>query len=916
MKFELQRWKASRIGHNCLMTRAKMHSGLIRIVVFALAFLFVRCGARSETNGFHPSRILVKPRQGAVIPMAGKLLTGSQVRSQYMHLGGMQVIQIPSDMTVHEAMNRMQQSGFYEYAEPDYLLRAAGSNDPYYEEGTLWGLDNTGKRGGVSGMDISAASGWKIRSSAENVVVAVIDSGIRYTHSDLAANMWINSKEIADNNIDDDGNGYIDDVYGINVINSSGNPMDDYGHGTTVAGIIGAVGNNSIGTCGVTWKVRLMALKFLDSRGEGTVSDAIRCISYAYENGAAIINASWGDTERSQALADAIEKTRQYGILFVTAAGNSEYSRGGDDVESFPMYPGSFDMDNIVVVTAINRSGQLANYANYGAKTVDIAAPGWEIFSTSYAGDNQYTSANGTSMATAFVSGILALAKAEFPHENHLQIIGRLMANVKPLSALNNKCVSGGLANLRNILGPALVASFQPSAIEGAVPLKVNFVNNSVGQSAQATWNFGDGTPESTEWNPNHTYMTEGSYTVALTILDSLGTSIVETQTINAVANYVAFPTNYTWLDLQSELIPLRLGDDSVTPALALPFSFSFYGQQYKHIHISANGIIGFDPTGMEQKENKSFAGNPGIKNAFAPYWDDLDPSAGGQINWGVIGLAPQRQLVISWIQVPRFSSPEIPISFQVALSEGTGIIQCNYKELWPDNVLGGARAATIGAINAQGSVALNFIHNGVPQILSNRSSMAFISQNQAGLVIAPSSDIRFRMRQNGPVPANSISMVISNMALFTSYWTLEKNQPWLDISSTGGILQPMETAVVKVGINDRALLLQANTYAAELQLDSVNGYGDSTQRIELFISMPGPARLIPPVFPNLFPFAIILDADPAVSYRIERSSDLKSWSGLGTGTYVVPESGQLIIVDPQALLSPQQFYRAVESVQ
>ena len=843
--------------------------------------------------------------------MAGNLIRGLKVNAQFASPGGTHLIELPTEMTVEEAIMRLKSSGFYQFVEPDYILHAAGSNDPYYEDGTLWGLNNYGQRGGTAGIDIAASAGWKIRSAAPDVIVAVIDSGIRHTHVDLASNMWINPREIPGNNIDDDGNGYVDDVYGINAINSTGSPIDDYGHGTTVAGIIGATGNNSIGVCGVAWNVKLMALKFLDSRGEGTVSDAIRCISYAYENGAHIINASWGDTERSQALADAIEKARQAGMIFVTAAGNSSYNRSGDDVESYPMYPGNFDLDNIVVVTAVNRSGQLANYANYGVKSVDIAAPGWEIFATSNAGDNQYTSANGTSMATAFVSGILALAKAEYPQENYHQLIERLMSGAKLLPNLNNKCVSGGLANLRNILGPALVASFQPNTLEGSLPLKVSFTNNSVGQLAVATWNFGDGSSESTEWSPTHTYLNEGYFTVALSITDSLGSSISQTQTIHAVVNYAAYPTNYAWQTIQSDLIPLTMGDDSVTPALALPFPFSFYGQQYNYIHISANGIIGFDPLGMNQKENKALETNPGIKNAFAPYWDDLDPSAGGQIYWGVIGSTPKRQLVISWVDIPRYSSPETPVTFQVVLTEGTDLIRCNYKEVWPGTVFGGARAATIGAINSRGTVFSKYIHNGSPVTLNNLCSVAFVPQNRAGLVIMPPSNIQFHMRQKGPLPLNGISEVISNLSFLPVDWTLQIDQSWLKPSTSSGTLLPNETALISIGINNNALGLASGSHFAELQFHQGSGLGAVTQQVGLSINAGKSARLSAPMFPDLFPFTITVEADPAVTYLLESSGDLKSWSAVGT--YVIPDTGKLSVVDPKGLLSPQQFYRAVE---
>jgi len=280
-----------------------------------------------------------------------------------------------------------------EYAEPDYIVRALATipNDPDF--GSLWGLNNTGQQNGLEDADIDAPEAWDIIRDAEEVIVAVIDTGVRYTHEDLAANMWVNPGEVPADGIDNDGNGYIDDVHGINAILDNGDPLDDVGHGTHVAGTIGAVGDNGIGVVGVAWKVQLMALKFLGAGG-GNDSDAILCINYARTHGAHIMNNSWGGRGSSISLRDAIAAARDAGIIFVAAAGNN-----GSDNDAIPFSPASYDLDNVVSVGASTRQDTISDFSNFGSSSVDIAAPGTDILSTWNTSDSSYVTRSGTSMA-------------------------------------------------------------------------------------------------------------------------------------------------------------------------------------------------------------------------------------------------------------------------------------------------------------------------------------------------------------------------------------------------------------------------------------------------------------------------------------------------------------------------------------
>ncbi|MBI4657829.1 MAG: S8 family serine peptidase [Verrucomicrobia bacterium] len=404
----------------------------------------------------HSSRILIKPKAGIALGLLSPihLALSGQVLREFSNIGNLQVVQLSVGNDVNRTIQAYQASGLVEYAEPDYLVRVLAEPDDFrFKDGTLWNLHNVGQGDGVADADIDAPEAWDARTAAENIVVAVVDTGVRYTHEDLAPNMWVNSREIRGNGIDDDGNGVVDDIHGLNAIKNDGDPLDDHGHGSHVAGIIGAAGNNQLGVVGVAWKVQLMACKFINPQGDGAVSDAIACLDYARKNGAKIINGSWGGPAfNSQALREAIESARSAGIIFVAASGNS-----AKDNENPPdaVYPASFDLDNILSVMATTRRDEVAFFSNYGAKTVDLGAPGLDVFSCWTGSDSAYQFFLGTSMAAAHVSGSCALAWAAFPGEGYRQIINRVLAGADPVPSLAGRCVTGGRLNLQNVLSSA-----------------------------------------------------------------------------------------------------------------------------------------------------------------------------------------------------------------------------------------------------------------------------------------------------------------------------------------------------------------------------------------------------------------------------------------------------------------------------
>ncbi|HEX3185417.1 MAG TPA: S8 family peptidase [Pyrinomonadaceae bacterium] len=338
-----------------------------------------------------------------------------------------------------------------EYAEENFAIEIPDAvdsalepvlpRDPQFEQ--QWALANSGQRGGKQGADISATMAWASTTGSDDVVVAVLDTGVDYTHEDLLTNMWLRPASMTP--YEDNELGTVDDVRGFNAVDNASDPMDDNGHGTHCAGIIGAEGGNDLGIAGVNWKVKIMPLKFLNADGSGNVKDAIEAINYAIARKKAgvnvrIISASWGSTQKSRALEDVIRKAYENDILFVAAAGNSSVNN-----DRSPHYPSSYNVPNVVSVAALNRNDELAPFSNWGAKSVALGAPGVDILSTWL--QNGYEEKSGTSMATPVVSGVAALVIAEHPRMSVDDLRKKLLASTDPIVALKGKTVTGGRIN-------------------------------------------------------------------------------------------------------------------------------------------------------------------------------------------------------------------------------------------------------------------------------------------------------------------------------------------------------------------------------------------------------------------------------------------------------------------------------------
>ena len=419
-------------------------------IVFGL--LFSLSTFASEPNAV-PGEYVVKMKSNIMVQSTGAFtlaeILGSAVKSRIPD-SNIVVVKRPAIELAANALKELNANPFVEIAEPNFIYKINKvPNDPLL--GNLWGMSNTGQKDsanhvGIAGVDIDAVRAWDITTGSKDVIVAVIDTGVGYTHPDLVDNMWINEVEAAGKaGVDDDANGYIDDIHGMNFVDATkptNEPLDDHGHGSHCSGTIGASGDDGKGIVGVNWHVRIMPVKFLSAEGSGTLEGAILGINYATKMGARIMSNSWGGGDFSQTLKDAIDAADAAGILFLAAAGNDSNNN-----DTNPSYPAAYTSPNVLAVAAIDNQGNMANFSNYGKKTVHVAAPGVNVYSSVLNGG--YDSWSGTSMATPHVSGVAALVAANEPNLTGLQIKERIIATSRPISGTRGKVV-GGLVSAYN----------------------------------------------------------------------------------------------------------------------------------------------------------------------------------------------------------------------------------------------------------------------------------------------------------------------------------------------------------------------------------------------------------------------------------------------------------------------------------
>ena len=412
---------------------------------------------------YSPNRVLATLGPGQdyasfVEAMAAKGL--KVVRLLMEDLDGNPVYVVESENTETDLVDQMtmsiEETGMCGTVAPDHIYEAETvPNDPDWA--AQWGLEKIG-----------APQAWETRTDASSVLVAVLDTGINHDHFDLNRNLWTNPGEIPGDGVDNDGNGVVDDVFGVACIggNAGAATMDDNGHGTHCAGIIGAVGNNWRNGAGVAWSAKIMSLKFLNGEGRGAVSDAITCLRYAAEQGVRVVNCSFGSADWDDYLFAQMVKMGKAGTVFACAAGNARNGQPPRDNDVFPFYPANFQVDNLVAVAASDPEDRLANFSYYGAANVDIAAPGTDIRST-VLGTYGMDAKSGTSMATPHVAGALALLMAEYPEEDAGRITERLYAAAEPVAALAGKVRTGARLSMAGFFG--IAPPTEVSATQGTV---------------------------------------------------------------------------------------------------------------------------------------------------------------------------------------------------------------------------------------------------------------------------------------------------------------------------------------------------------------------------------------------------------------------------------------------------------------
>lgn len=616
---------------------------------------------------------------------------------------GLRLARVAADDTM-AAVEALRKQPNVLYAEPNYLLYAdvTNPNDPRFLSNELYGLTKIG-----------APLAWDTTQGSSSVVVGVIDEGIDRVHQDLQANIWVNPGDSTVDGLDNDSNGFIDDVNGYNFITNSGNITADF-HGTHVGGTVGAVGNNGIGVVGVNWNVRLMSLKFLGGAGGGGTADAIRACNYAKQmrdlwvssggtQGAnvRVLNNSYGGGSFSQAFLDAISGLSQSSILFVASAGNVTAGASEPNNEIIPHYPSSYVASNVIGVANTDSNDNLSGSSHYGRNTIHLSAPGSGILSTTPG--NNYGLLSGTSMATPHVSGAAALLLAHNPNLTLPQLKSLLIFNGDPAAALTNKTVTGRRLNVFN--------SFQALAENDTTPpgtvtgLQVNTQNGrslnigwtasgddgAAGQASLYQLTFTDATTSDVIPLTSVLPVTSGaaqSVDIKLPYRHVAGTiSVLEFDNVGNQGTPATLPVSVpaglgdpylislgSPVALSTGGTPLSLiGDDKLRLNQSLPFAFPFFGESFTSVHVSTNGNLFFStpPTranGDADDVPGSVVGLTKFK-MISGLWDDLrtDRSFGDD----VFITADANHVIFRWKGVTFGDgsiASEFPVNFEIEL--------------------------------------------------------------------------------------------------------------------------------------------------------------------------------------------------------------------------------------------------------
>lgn len=719
-----------------------------------------------EKKKYQNRRLLVRYKDGISNSKKerGHFSAGTYVVKSFEVPQNLEVVEVVKGISLEAAQEFYAEDPNVLYVEPNYVLHAfleppptdpmppdgdgpdKGKIDPRYPE--QWGLNNTGQTGGKPDADINAPEMWKHIIGDKKIIIAVIDTGINYNHPDLKNNVWVNPGEIPGNGIDDDGNGVIDDVHGFNALENNGDPMDDHGHGSHCAGIIGAQGQNAVGGSGVMQEATIISCRFLGASGEGSVEGAIDCLNYLRklktrsENPVNIIatSNSWGGPENSKALEEAIQLHQDEGILFLAAAGNET---ANNDVSS--TYPANYPLANIIAVAATNHRDEKSWFSNYGKRTVHVSAPGEGILSTVLG--RGYKKMDGTSMAAPFAAGLVGMIKAHNPSLSYIEVKNLLMAGGTPLPSLADNTVSGrrirawdenGLGSLtckdqivsgrfrpesdkllvpvgQSVLLSAININCEKPIGDILVPMnrdkdRISLVDNGIGIDSAA----GDGM-YSKEWIAKTTgkyeFMFPGDDRVLITVFDP-----------NKLKGYQQEKkTKFQYRHISGTKLDAT---DEWVGRIEIPFPIYFGGseQGFDLMNVGSNGALSF--TDFKMIGPKEVLPSSEFISLVAPFLDDLDPSfGGGGIYYEAIGVAPNREFVVEWRDVTHLGTLASG-TFQAVFFENSSDILFNYLDTdFGSSAADYGSSATIGVQSPGQQMAAVSFENA---LVKSRTSIRF----------------------------------------------------------------------------------------------------------------------------------------------------------------------------------------------